>query len=1315
MAAPSLPLDVPSSSMANLSSPLDVPSLPTADLSSPLDVPSLPTAGLSLPTVVLSSPTDVPSLPTAGLSSPLDAPKLANGGSPPDVPSLFMVTPNSSPVVTSGLLLVKECGRDAEGTSLPLVGSSSAFVSSSSVPSSFLGSSLSFAVPSLPLSMELCHGELAFRPNLSSVVLNMLSVMETLELSSLIGMPSDGKVAREQLSLLVHKMELADGRKSWSEIADSVIAVELGTLTRSEAEDRVSASLIEEGTGFLFDEHGTNLAVEPGVEGSRLSLTTPLIVPSSSSLVKKTMLETVRKYEQMRLANSSQTKESSSETTNDKRDDDIENVDVEDDGALESAYDEWNGTCDVNFGEESDQDEYASDGDHAADSFSGEQSGVSGSLGAIVVDDGSDDTDGGSDRRADVTDILRKIKQESVAASLAGSLDALGNPCGYGKKKKRVRKARERPRSFVGPLDTIKWISANCCRNGVIEARIPGEDDRPWTVPEGLLLAYCDEHLIALAQLTPAAIRNIVAALFTAADIGVHMSLCLFERIAHITRCDKTDGAFYVSMKAGCGVVGMFFYVRIAPSSVPDVSDMSVPFRSSWNPYNGRHLVGVPLAETKARDWTVVRRSEVWRRIPFIDLACWRKIDLSEILSLVDCFAGGIDDASVVESGQCAAGVEPSASARSIVMGLMSSTVPVPSADVSEKEVVVTGSGSVVAKRAAAGRSPKDVPPSKSRKIVSSDVELPLVVESPAAEKASFESFEHSFNGLASGCGDLFKRGEWYQEFARHLAIATKFANKLVVNQDEELEEVKVELEKTKAELASIKDKADGSEEIAALRGKYEAEKKVSSDALEEVEKLTAKIALEGGQVKKSQAADLERFKKEKEVAGRRYHRAVMRHDDVLATFNSRMEKERRYVENQKVVRIAMYGVNQIMGVLDAAKTWKKEATSIPDGKVKHLENELVRRKEKANLVVRVEFEPKELADIPTAGPSLLTAGLSSPPVAPNSFVVAPSSSPDVTSGSLLEKEYGRDAEGTSLPLVGSSSAFVSSSVPSSFLGSSLPFAVPSLSLSMELCHSEVGLSLWSFGLSSSFVPNLSSVVQNMPSVMETSELSSLIGMPSDGKVACEQLSLLVHKMELADGRKSWSEIAESVIVVELGTLTGSEAEDRVSMSLIEEGTGFLFNEHGTNLAVEPGVEGSRLSLATPLIVPSSSSLMKKTMLETVREHEQMRLANLSQTKESSSETTSSSDDSLCSSSHSEKSVDSADVAGEYDDISEDVKRDDDVESVGGEDDGALGSVDDEWNGNVNVGEESDQDEYASDGDHAAAGDDEMGDRDGVK
>ena len=161
-------------------------------------------------------------------------------------------------------------------------------------------------------------------------------------------------------------------------------------------------------------------------------------------------------------------------------------------------------------------------------------------------------------------------------------------------------------------------------------------------------------------------------------------------------------------------------------------------------------------------------------------------MDLSEIPSLVDCFAGGSADGSVVESGT--AGVELLASARNIVMGPTSTTAPVPPAGVSGKEVVVAGSEKVVKKRAAAGRSSKDVPASKSCKVASSDVELPLVVESPAAEKATFEPFEHSFNGLSSGCGDLFKlfqspggvdglpfdqvrRGEWYQEFACHLAI----------------------------------------------------------------------------------------------------------------------------------------------------------------------------------------------------------------------------------------------------------------------------------------------------------------------------------------------------------------------------------------------------------------------------------------------------------------------------------------------------------------------------------------------------------------
>ncbi|KAH0858332.1 hypothetical protein HID58_086593 [Brassica napus] len=734
MADPSSPPDVPSSSMAAPSSPPDVPSSSMAAPSSPPDVPNSSMAAPSLSMLALSSS---PVAPHSLVAIPSSSPVAPN--------SSMVASSSISSVAASDPLSMKECGLDAEGTSLPLVGTSSAFVSSSSVPSSFLGSSLSLAVPSLPLSIEPCRGEVGLSssstgsspsliPNLSSVVPSMPSVMEKSELSSSIGMPLDGKVACEQLSLLVRKMELADGRKSWSEIAESVIVVELGTLTGSEAEDRVSASLIEEGTRFLFDEHRTNLVAEPGVGGSKLSLKTLPMQLAKSSRARESSSKTTSSSDGSSHS-SSHSEESvdgaDSEFDNaagdDRRDDDVENVDVEDDGALGDADDKQNGTSDVNVGEESEQEKFASDGDYDAvgddemgdqdgfdersdfsgecddfsdeqDSFSGEQSGVSGSLGIAVVGDERDDADGGSDRRANVIDILRKIKQESLAASHADSLDAFGDPCGYVKKKKtRVRKARERPRSFIGPLvnhpdpsesfpsivddDTIKWISANCCCNGVIKARIPGEDERPWTVPDGwlcvydfwfteyhlwfplprLLLAYCDDHLIALAQLTPAAIRNIVAALFTATDIGVHMSLCLFERIAHITRCDKTDGAFYVSMKTGCGAVRerkrktlcwikKFFYVRIATSPVPDVSDMSAPFRSSWKSYNGRHLVGVPLApgDSECVDYFKAWRSEVWQCIPFIDSACWRKMDLSEIPSLVDCFAGGSADASVV-------------------------------------------------------------------------------------------------------------------------------------------------------------------------------------------------------------------------------------------------------------------------------------------------------------------------------------------------------------------------------------------------------------------------------------------------------------------------------------------------------------------------------------------------------------------------------------------------------------------------------------------------------------------------------------------
>ncbi|KAL0695413.1 hypothetical protein Bca4012_062593 [Brassica carinata] len=685
-----------------------------------------------------------------------------------------------------------------------------------------------------------------------------------------------------------------------------------------------------------------------------------------------------------------------------------------------------------------DRDDYDVDFSGEQDGFSGEYSDVGGDPGSII-NDGECDVDESGNRLATTTDILKGVKRELVAALLAGSLDGHDDFNVYVKKKKTVvRRARERSRSFIGPLcshsdpsesfpsvvddEKIKWIQANCCRNGGIDMRIPEENERPWTVPDGwicvydfwfteyhlwfplprLLLAYCDEGHIALSQLNPAAIRNMVAALFTASEIGVHMSLYLFEHMARITRCDKTEGVFYVSMANRCGVVGekkrktqdwikSFFYVRVSSSSVPDVSDMIDPFRTRWNPYNGRRLIGIPLASgevecveyfkaTKARDWSKVRRSDVWRCIPFVDSASWRKMDLSEIPSLADCFAGGNDVATVAESGECSTGVEPSMPPPGIVMGLTSPTAPAPSTEhrrggsnVSGKEVANGGrktdgsrAGKGVAnvnKRPAAGCSPKEAPSSKSRKIVPSGTELSLVVEQPLAvepsppreERATFGSFEYAFDGRGSQVGDLFKlfqptdgvggyafdesrREEWYKEFARHTAIAAKFANKLVHNQGEELVQVKaelvgvkVELEKVKAELAVAKGKNDCSEEITIWRGKYEAEKKTSSAALGEVKKLTSRIASDAERAKKRQETDSDRHKKEKEVLSKKYRRAIVRHDDVLATCNSRFEKMRRYVENQKPVRLAMYGVNQCRGLLEAVDIWRTEGIQVPD------------------------------------------------------------------------------------------------------------------------------------------------------------------------------------------------------------------------------------------------------------------------------------------------------------------------------------------------------------------------------------------------
>ncbi|KAF8080056.1 hypothetical protein N665_0979s0012 [Sinapis alba] len=595
--------------------------------------------------------------------------------------------------------------------------------------------------------------------------------------------------------------------------------------------------------------------------------------------------------------------------------------------------------------------------------FYGERDGISDEQGSADVRDDCEGTT--SITIADILELKRERFEDPSPTDLIYLLSDLDG-CAKGKtKRKRTDRCRRRP---MGPFRDYPRTSSPTLVDDSGQLLFP--DDRPWTVP--LLLAHCDQRLIALSQLTPGTIQNIVAALFTAAEIGVHMSLYLFEDITRITRCDATAGAFYVSMRAKHGVVTerkrkvyewtrRFFYVRINSSSVPDVFDMNYSFRSSWNSYNGRYTIGVPPApgcdecvehfkRIKTRDWSLVKS--------FL-ADSWGKMDFSEFPSLVDSFAGGSAIAFVVETGQCSTDAGHLVPSSGVVVGLSSSTAPALSVDRRREGGIANAK-----KRSAGGRSPKGALLSKSRKVIApvveapSGVELPLATEmSPFVENVVFEPFEYAFDvvSLTERCWrysfDESKREEWYHEYAPHTVIASKYMNRLVYNQNEELAVVKGELEKANANLALIKDVADHSEEVAVWRRKYEAEKKVSSVAQGEVDKLTAKIALDAERVKKFQELEADRYRKEKEALSRRYRRAIARHDDVLATCNTRVEKVRRYVENQKVVRQALYGVNQILGVLDAVKVWKREGIKIPDSKVKHLEDDLAKGSKEANLV----------------------------------------------------------------------------------------------------------------------------------------------------------------------------------------------------------------------------------------------------------------------------------------------------------------------------------------------------------------------------
>ncbi|CAH2079781.1 unnamed protein product [Thlaspi arvense] len=107
-----------------------------------------------------------------------------------------------------------------------------------------------------------------------------------------------------------------------------------------------------------------------------------------------------------------------------------------------------------------------------------------------------------------------------------------------------------RSKSSAQSLEDIRYT----CGVSDLEFRVPGANERPWTPPPGwiclyefwfehcqlwfllpkILLDYCESREIALTQLCPGVIRNMIGAIIVAESCGVDMSLRFFEEISSV-------------------------------------------------------------------------------------------------------------------------------------------------------------------------------------------------------------------------------------------------------------------------------------------------------------------------------------------------------------------------------------------------------------------------------------------------------------------------------------------------------------------------------------------------------------------------------------------------------------------------------------------------------------------------------------------------------------------------------------------------------------------------------------------------------------
>ena len=165
----------------------------------------------------------------------------------------------------------------------------------------------------------------------------------------------------------------------------------------------------------------------------------------------------------------------------------------------------------------------------------------------------------------------------------------------------------------------LDGIARTCRFLRQLQMRAPTADERPWTPPPGwmclyeaffthsrlwfslprLLTSYAAARDIALTQFTPAAMRNVVAALVLGAEVGIDVDLRFFEELATISRNPGTPNTFYINIKSRHGILRgrvnkahewfqHYFFIRIDSASM---ADLNAVLRGTWNSSPSESLV----------------------------------------------------------------------------------------------------------------------------------------------------------------------------------------------------------------------------------------------------------------------------------------------------------------------------------------------------------------------------------------------------------------------------------------------------------------------------------------------------------------------------------------------------------------------------------------------------------------------------------------------------------------------------------------------------------------------------------------------------